>query len=1360
MSVVLRLLLVAAPQSIARVLAVVREGGEVHAERVASVAALQRAFRDPERRGTWDAVVVVPEGPVDVADVVAAVPAGVRVVVVGETVPAELAETGGEAVPLLRLHELHERPTAAPAGGRLEAAAPEAAAVASHLPIGLYRSDASGRILYANAALARLLGYESVEALCAVDVQDDLGYPRDAFADAVQPSGEVRNLVLSWTTPQGRTLHTRENARAVTDGDGRFLYYEGTMADASAEVRAQREERAAAHHHACVAAFAAAAAEAASASELFAAAADALRQMVGAAWTAVVIQTPTGNMCAAHAGAFAAEAAEACRADPAFRSARLPAEPVEAWPEGDLGELGDVLRASGVVACSAVPVVRPSDTIGLLVWGHASGKKTTPREVRGAEALAWHVAAHVARARVARDLWDSELSLGVVASHTPHVLYRLRYTPEGGVFSYLSPAIEALTGFTLDEIEAQGGLSALLFDREVHEGEGMAEGPVEGAGQYLAEYRLRTRTGERWVENRAQPWHDVKGTCVGIVGVFQDVTDRREREATRAALAEQALGRHQALVDIARLSEDDVLGAPAAARAAAALGDADVSLWLCPPDEDVCRPLHTSDAPGAPAASVLRRLAACRALAIDDTLADSRVGRAGLGDMVAARGLRALLVAPVRQGGQVVGLVAAHGAERPRPWSDGEVEFVAAVADALGAALERRQRTEAQEALRVSEHRYRTLSDLTSDYAFAVRVAPDGTSRIEWATGAFGRICGRPASEVEGHQGFFKMLHPASLAAARAALVRLREGAPVEFEAQILTPSGEARWVEHHARSGETEPDGSTLVYHSGQDVTVRKQYEADLLAAREEAEEMSNLKSAFLTNMSHEIRTPLTAILGWSEVLAGLLDEEHQEFVGLIERSGLRLLHTLNDVLDLSRIEAGELRPNLEPLDLGQEVRAAAASSGPEAEEKGLGLTIEVPAGLRVLADRSGLRKVVSHLVRNAVKFTESGEVRVRAEVVDGGVALRVTDTGVGISEVFLQHLFVAFRQETSGHGRSHEGSGLGLTLVRGLVELMGGQIEVTSRRPGGSTFTVTLPLAETRAPGAPESERDHWVGAGRINASRDAATLGLPPPPADTPPILSLPPPACTEPDACVAAPPRLHPTAPGAALISASPPLASPSALAAPTPMFDFSFGRRAAPDPSPSTPSPAEPSAPPSADAAPSSSDGGGDAGAAGPERPTMIVRSRPAPPRPAPAAPPRATPSAPGERGAAADADDKPAVLVVEDNNDTRMLLERILRSTYNVQAVGDARSALLAMNERRFAGLVLDINLGGKETGADVLRIARSLPNYGGVFAIALTAYALPGDRERLLAAGFNEYISKPFTRQSLMETLAVGVAP
>jgi CheY-like chemotaxis protein len=121
-------------------------------------------------------------------------------------------------------------------------------------------------------------------------------------------------------------------------------------------------------------------------------------------------------------------------------------------------------------------------------------------------------------------------------------------------------------------------------------------------------------------------------------------------------------------------------------------------------------------------------------------------------------------------------------------------------------------------------------------------------------------------------------------------------------------------------------------------------------------------------------------------------------------------------------------------------------------------------------------------------------------------------------------------------------------------------------------------------------------------------------------------------------------------------------------------------------------------------------------------------------------------------------DNRPAILVVEDNDDTRALLEHILRSQYRVTAVGDARSALDHLNKNGCSGLVLDINLGGKQTGADILRIARTIPGNEQVFAVALTAYALPGDRERFLKAGFDQYVSKPFTRATLMAALREGV--
>ncbi len=1378
MSAALHLLFVASPSEATEALVAVRRGGDAFAHLVPSATALQQALSEPHGRAAWDAVVFIPGGLIEEAEVAAFVPDGVPLIVADAEVPPLLAETAALAVPRVHLHTLHdrlavrdvaepERPDAVVESA--ETAEPvDAVGVMDRLPIGLYRSDESGRILYANPALARLFGCDSVEELREVDVRTDLGYPRDQFAAEICRTGAVRNLIVTWVRPGGATVHTRENARSVTDAEGHLLYYEGTMEDVTAEVEAQREERAAADQHACVARFAAAAAEVTSSSDLYASAAETLLHLTHAVWAVVVVVTSEGNQCVAHAGAFSAATIDILNADAAFRTVPVASTTLhqpslsDVSPEDLDPALVDLLVADGIGSFASVPIMRAGVPLGALLWGREAGAPYAACETRGAEALAWHLAGHLARARAMRDLWDSELSLGVIAAHSSNVLYRIRHTPEGGVFDYLSPSVEALTGMTPEEIEAEGGLSALILDREVYKGAGMVDGPVEGGGRYVAEYRMRTRQGERWVENRGEPWRAVSGAPIGLVGVLQDVTDRKHREDRRADAAQQALARQRALVDLARLGPADALGAPAAEMAAAALGVQTVSFWLCEESEDVCQPIHAPEmaAEVVLPCALLHRLAGHRALTVDDVHGDERVPAFGLTGIAEALGLRALLVAPVRRSGRAVGLVLVHYDEA-REWTSSEVEFAAAVADALALALARRERMEAQAALEASERRYRALSELTSDYAFAVRVGPQGEGRIEWATDVFQRICGHDPTSLTGHGGFLAILHPDSRPAAARALARLAEGRPIEIEAQVVAPDGSMRWVSHRARVGEADDDGSLVVYHSGQDVTVRRQYEEDLRAARAQAEEMNHLKSAFLANMSHEIRTPLTGILGWAEMLGEEVSGEHTEFVDHIMLSALRLLDTLNDVLDLSRLEAGEMQPALDSLDLASVVETAARRFRADAEEKGIAFEIDVPPGLCAVADPAGFRKVVAHLVGNAVKFTPSGYVRVAADAEGDDVVLRVIDTGVGISEAFLPHLFDAFRQEDTGHTRRHEGSGLGLTLTRRLVELMGGRIEVASQRPGGSTFTVTFargaegheapPLCDPVSKASPSGDGQ------RVDF--DELTLGLPPIPADTRPVSPCPGDA------------TFHSivTAPGLGLDSARPSTASPSAPAVPTSMFDFSFGRSSAPDPSPPTDAP---EAPAPASAAPSQGPAPVATGTppAPDEEPVMIVRSKIEPertPLPAPAAsqpaasePTAAAATPPDAAQVVPEAEDdgQPSILVVEDNNDTRMLLERILRSTYDVTAVPDARSALLAMNARRFSGLVLDINLGGKETGADVLRIARSLPNYDGVFAIALTAYALPGDRERLLASGFNEYISKPFTRQSLMDTLAAGV--
>ncbi len=265
---------------------------------------------------------------------------------------------------------------------------------------------------------------------------------------------------------------------------------------------------------------------------------------------------------------------------------------------------------------------------------------------------------------------------------------------------------------------------------------------------------------------------------------------------------------------------------------------------------------------------------------------------------------------------------------------------------------------------------------------------------------------------------------------------------------------------------------------------------------AKEEAEEASRLKSALLANMSHEIRTPLTSIIGFAEMLgreaAGLeLPEESPlpGYASTIERSGKRLLETLNGVLNLSKLQAGQMEMESGPTCLPEQARLAAGELRPEAEEKEISLELETGGGPAALAeaDEGGVQIVLRNLLSNAIKYTDEGGVTVRTyredgdqedgdqkdrdqedgnPQEDGRAVLEVEDTGIGMDPEVAEGLFEPFRQASEGLSREYEGTGIGLAVTREAVAQMGGSVEVDTQKGQGTCMTVRLPLAgETEA-------------------------------------------------------------------------------------------------------------------------------------------------------------------------------------------------------------------------------------------------------------------------------------------------------
>ena len=518
------------------------------------------------------------------------------------------------------------------------------------------------------------------------------------------------------------------------------------------------------------------------------------------------------------------------------------------------------------------------------------------------------------------------------------------------------------------------------------------------------------------------------------------------------------------------------------------------------------------------------------------------------------------------------------------------------------------QRKQAEEALRKSERRFRSTFENA-----AVGIAHVGTD------GSWLRV-NEKLCEIVGYtreellkKTFQDLTHPEDVGPDLEQFTQLMRGEidSYQMEKRYFHKKGHVVWVDLTValqRDAAGQPLYSISVI---QDIGRRKQMERELVAAKEQAEEMAHLKSVFLANMSHEIRTPLTGILGFASLLAKEVSEAHRPFTEIIESAGRRLLDTLNAVLTLAKLEAGRADISLKPLRVLAEVEAVAKLFYDTAQSKGLRLDVRCSpeaSDVEALLDSGAFASLLQNLISNAIKFTEQGSVTLtvtadpledQPENLDSPrrVHVAVEDTGIGVEAAFLPYLFDEFRQESSGVGRSYEGTGLGLALTKRLAELMGGTIAVESRKGEGSRFALSFPLAE---------EKD---------------------------------------------APPE-HPA-----------PLEQP------------------------------------------------------------------------------------PPNQGA--------RVLLVEDNPDARLLMQTLLEDIYEIALAENAEEALAAARQAHYDLVLLDINLGPGATGEEVLAGLRARPAYRHTPIVALTAHALPGDRERFLGLGFTDHLAKPFKVNTFLALLS-----
>jgi PAS domain S-box-containing protein len=1243
--------------------------------------------------------------------------------------------------------------------GALSRVPDDTGSVGARAPVGLYRLSPAGRLLYANAAFARLVGCDTVEDLSKVDLLQ-LDYPRTDFEDRLHEKGEVRGFEARWTTLDGRAIVTRENARSVFDDSGELLYYEGALEDVTEERELLDLEQRRARHYAAIVRYGSALESARSIDQVHVATLEIVCEALRCDAALLIRHEEGKTQVAAHSDAVPAEAASA------YVEERPLSEDSPALVATGLSHAtGGALEGAGFSAAHSFPLQYRSQRLGAIVALFRQHHVLSEDEEQAGGMFAWHVATALARWDIERAVRASEASLRSIAQATAHTLYRRRLSEPA--YDYVSDSLEALTGYDRVGIDELGGFKNLILDTRVLSGTGacIEVEPVP----YHALHQIRTRQGEeRWVEDRAFPWLDEStGEVLGMAGVLTDVTQQQLEITAEQARNARLLEQQRTLLELASVNLSPAALIHRATEAAGRVtGSARASVWLMNRTARflVCRDLYLQKDQSHSVVSALelsdlgvgrQLLEEHRVYAIED-LSTLETGSRRLDLHFARSKVCALIAAPIRRQGRLAGFFCVEHTGHPRAWTTDELEFIASLGDLLALALERASRTRAEQALRRSERRYRAVSELASDYAYATTLRPDGTESVEWATQAFERITGYTPEDVPTSDSLVaKVFHPEDRTWAQTELLRVRSGATVDLTVRIVTREGEVRWVRHRARPALDAGGRVYSIYSTGQDVSERIRFETELRvakeraeaaraeaeAARAQAEKLMQMKTSFVANMSHEIRTPLTAIIGFAEVLADEVSDEQKDFTQLIVSSGRRLLDTLNSVLDLARLESGEVQLAITKVDVAREVRHTLDLFRHFAAVKQVALHLDAPEHLVAQLDRGSLVRIVTNLVSNALKFTEAGHVHLRLEQSEDSFHLSVEDTGIGMDQDFVPHLFDEFKQESEGVRRRSEGSGLGLTITRRLVDLLGGAIEVETEKGSGSTFTVVLPLRVQRTE-VPVAEP--YLAASPIpllamgdGVATTSCDLGA----------------SCRE---FGAVPPDASDGAPVPDLTELFEPGSDERGgdLASLPPVFN---------NPDTYTVRPVF-----STDAAPAGEQAGwidlgwddddlvtAPEGAAISKDDLAVSYTRDLPVMTVPTMDLAHVAESGSDDLVGGPAPDAIRILVVEDDEETLPVLRRIMGSAYHLECVADARTALDRMSRGTYNVLVLDSQLGGKQTGADVLRIARTLPGCEKLAAVALGTADRPEEQAQCLAAGFDGFVSKPLQSDALLEELS-----
>ncbi len=676
-------------------------------------------------------------------------------------------------------------------------------------------------------------------------------------------------------------------------------------------------------------------------------------------------------------------------------------------------------------------------------------------------------------------LRESEQQFSTLADVVPQMVWMAE--PDGFIFWYNRNWYD-YTGTTPESMKGWGWQS--VHDPKILPK--VVEGwkaAIESGEKFEMEFPLKGKDGKfRWFLTRVNPLRNTEGTIIRWFGTNTDIDeqrnlDQRNRFTITLDEAVRSLETPEEItLTLARLLGEH-LNVDRCAYAEVEADEDHFSIlgnYVKGDTISIVGDYSMADF----GAETLRLMRENKPYVVHNVNTDERVTQT---DLAAYRltTIESVICVPLHKNGRFNACLAVHQ-KVPRQWTSEEVELVMFVANRFWESIERAR---TNKILRESEARFRNMADNAPVMIWVTET--DGT--CTYLSESWYEFTGQTPETGLGF-GWLDATHPDDYQLARDTFVSANEKhSTFRVEYRLRRKDGTYAWAIDSAQPRFAE-NGDFLGYvGSVMDITDRKnaEKERETLLAREHearllAEQANRLKDEFLATLSHELRTPLNAILGWSQMIQNrnLTDSQKEQALLTIERNARSQNQLIDDLLDVSRIITGKLRLDVRAVDLANVITVAVDAVRPAAEAKNIRLQILIdPQAGPISGDPDRLQQVIWNLLSNAVKFTpKDGRIQVRLERVNSHVEIVISDTGKGIESEFLPYVFDRFRQSDGSMTRRHGGLGLGLALVRQLVELHGGTVSVTSAGEGeGATFTVCLPLLPMRSEPVSDEPRIH---------------------------------------------------------------------------------------------------------------------------------------------------------------------------------------------------------------------------------------------------------------------------------------------